>query len=348
MTEFSIIGTSVPRIDLKEKLTGKARYTSDISLPNMLWGKIIRSPHPHATILSVDTSKVESQLLRGAILTPFNVGDGYIAPDIPILDTKVRFVGDEVGAIAADNEFESAKALSLVDVKYDILPFTLSTDHAMSGDSEPIHPGGNLVNSAPIMEQRGNILEGFDQADVIVERSFSTPGHASAALEPRSVLSSWKGNHLTVWKSSRGVHVDKANIAASLNISLNNITVIGSYMGGGFGGKDETRTASLSALLARRTNRPVKIELSREEEFLAGRRRHSTRTTARIGVTREGDITAIDASTVMDTGAYLSSGPGVIRRAGARDFCICTAVPTSGIRDTLFTLILLRRVPIVP
>ena len=316
MTEFSVIGNSVPRIDLRDKVTGEARYTSDIALPGMLCGKIIRSPHPHATILSVDTTKIESHLLSGAILTPFNVGSGNVAPDIPILDRKVRFVGDEVGAIAGTDEFESSQALSLVDVEYEILPFSPSTDSAMAVDSEPIHPGGNLVNGAPIIEQRGSVLEGFDQADVIVEGFFSTPGHASAALEPRSVLSSWEGRHLTVWKSSRGVHVDRANIAASLNISLDDITVIGSYMGGGFGGKDETRTASISALLAKRTGRPVKIELSREEEFLAGRRRHSTKTTVRIGVTREGNITAIDASTVMDTGAYLSSGPGVIRRAG--------------------------------
>ena len=316
MTEFSVIGTSIPRIDLKEKLTGEARYTSDISLPDMLHGKIIRSPHPHASILSVDTSRAKSRLLRGAVLTPFNVGKGHVAPDIPILDTKVRFVGDEVVAIAATNEFEAVQALSLVDIKYDILPFSLDTYDAMSDNSEPIHPGGNLINGAPIIEQRGNISEGFGQADVILERSFSTPGHASASLEPRSVLASWERNHLTVWKSSRGVHVDRANIAASLNLSLEDITVIGPYMGGGFGGKDETRTASISALLAKRTGKPVKIELSREEEFLAGRRRHATKITARIGVTREGVITAIEATTVMDTGAYLSSGPGVIRRAG--------------------------------
>ena len=126
----------------------------------MLCGKIVRSPHPPATILSVDTTKIESHLLSGAILTPFNVGSGNVAPDIPILDRKVRFVGDEVGAIAGTDEFESSQALSLVDVEYEILPFSPSTDSAMAVDSEPIHPGGNLVNGAPIIEQRGSVLEG--------------------------------------------------------------------------------------------------------------------------------------------------------------------------------------------
>ena len=315
-TEFSVIGTSTQRVDLAKKLTGEALYTSDISLPDMLCGKIMRSPHPHARILSVDITKADAQFPDVAILTPFNVQEGHVAPDIPILDTKVRFVGDEVVAIAAINEFEVSRALSLVNVKYDILPFSLNTDEAMSVDAEPIHQGGNLVNGAPIVEQRGDISEGFEQADLIVERSFSTPGHSSASLEPRCVLSSWDGNHLTVWKSSRGVHVDRANIATSLNLSLKDVTVIGPYIGGGFGGKDETRTASITSLLAKMTGKPVRMELSREEEFLAGRRRHATKTTARMGVTEEGNITAIDATMVMDTGAYLSSGPGVIRRAG--------------------------------
>ena len=135
-------------------------------------------------------------------------------------------------------------------------------------------------------------------------------------MEPRAAVAAWEGERLTVWKSSRGIHADRLSLSLSLGIPRDNVRVIGPHMGAGYGNKDESRLAAITALLARRAGRPVKIELSREEEFVAGRHRHATTTRLRVGVRHDGTITAVHATTIMDTGAYLSSGPGVIRRAG--------------------------------
>lgn len=312
----AVIGKSVPRYDLREKLTGEAKYTADISLPGMLCGKILRSPHPHARIVSIDTTDAESLPGVRAVLTPFNAPSGRVAPDLPILDTKARFVGDEVAAVAADDEDLAAQALRLIKVQYETLPAVFSVRDALKPDAPAVHPGGNLVGGKPLTLTRGNVEEGFARADRIFEQSFSTPAHSGAALEPRAALALWEDDTLTVWKSSRGVHADRLNLALALGIERERVRVIGPTMGAGYGNKDETRLSVIAAALAMRAGKPVKIEASREEEFVAGRKRHSTETTLKIGVTHDGEITAIHATTLMDTGAYLSSGPGVVRRAG--------------------------------
>lgn len=312
----AVIGKSVPRYDLRDKLTGEAKYTADISLPGMLCGRILRSPHPHARIVGIDATAAESLPGVRAVLTPFNAPSGKVAPDLPILDTKARFVGDEVAAVAADDEDLAAQALILIKVQYELLPAVFSVRDAIKPDAPAVHPGGNLVGGKPLTLTRGNVEEGFARADRIFEQSFSTPAHSGAALEPRAAVALWEDDALTVWKSSRGVHADRLNLALALGIERDQVRVIGPTMGAGYGNKDETRLSVIAATLAMRAGKPVKIEASREEEFVAGRKRHSTETTLKIGVTHDGEITAIHATTLMDTGAYLSSGPGVVRRAG--------------------------------
>ena len=310
------IGVSAPRRDLPEKLTGEAKYTADIRLPGMLHGKILRSPHPHASILVVDTSAAASLPGVVAVLTPFDAPHGRVAPDVRILDTKARFVGDEVAAVAAADEDTAEEALRLIEVSYEPLPFVTDPVEAMRSGAPGVHDGGNLVNGKPITLERGNVEEGFAEADHIFEDEFATPSHSGAALEPRAAIAAWEGQRLTVWKSSRGIHADRLNLSLSLGIPRENVRVIGPHMGAGYGNKDETRLAAITAILARRAGRPVKIELTREEEFIAGRSRHATTTKVRVGVRNDGTITAVHATTIMDTGAYLSSGPGVVRRAG--------------------------------
>ena len=310
------VGTSPPRRDLKDKVTGEAEYSADISFDDMLHAKVLRSPHPHAIILSVDTTEADKLQGVRAVVTPFDISNGRIAPDVSILDKKVRFVGDEVAVVAADDPYTAELAVKLIKVSYDVLPFYRTTDEALSEGAEPIHAGGNLINNGPLVEQRGNLDEGFAEADLVLEESFTTPAHSPAPLEPRTALAKWDGSRLTLWKSSRGIHADKASLSQALGLPSKSLRVIGPHMGAGYGGKDETRTAVLASILSIRTQMPVRLELSREEEFVAGRRRHSTMTTLRMGLKSNGEITAIHAKTVMDTGAYLSSGPGVARRAG--------------------------------
>ena len=316
MTANSVIGISVARHDLPGKLTGEAKYTSDIRLPGMLHGKVIRSPHPHARIVGINTSAVESVPGMHAVLTPFNVPEGRLAPDVPILDRVARYVGDEVAAVAADDEDLAEYAASLIEVEYEPLPFVTTAREAAEPDSPPIHPGGNLVGGEPLTLTRGDVDEGFEQADRIFSMSFSTPAHSPAPLEPRAAVAAWEDGKLTVWKTSRGVHADRLSLASALGVERDDVRVVGATLGAGFGGKDESRLSVIAAELARRAGKPVKIEATREEEFVAGRKRHSTETTVKIGVKNDGRVTAIHATTLMDTGAYLASGPGVVRRAG--------------------------------
>ena len=312
----AIIGRSVPRRDLPGKLTGEAKYAADIQLPGMLVGKILRSPHPHAKILSIDTSGAGDMEGVHAVVTPFDVPRGNIAPDLPILDAEVRFVGDEVAGVAAEDEDVAEEALSRISVSYEVLPFVTDMREALNPHSAPVHEGGNLVGGKPITLGRGNVEEGFGEADVIVEDTFTTPAHSGAALEPRAAVASWQGDKLTVWKSTRGAHADRLMLSIALGVNLDNVRIIGVNMGAGYGNKDETRLSVIAAVLAQRAGRPVKMEATREEEFVAGRHRHATITTVKMGVKNDGAVTAVHATTIMDTGAYLSSGPGVVRRAG--------------------------------
>ena len=316
MTTFKTIGKSEPRRDLPEKLTGEAKYTADVQLPGMLFGKILRSPHPHARILSINVDAARNLPGVRAVVTPFDAPKGQVAPDMPILDTEARYVGDEVAAVAADDEDLAEAALSLIEVKYEQLPFVTDAVEAIKPDAPQTRPGGNLVGGKPLTLTRGNVEEGFAQADRIFEETYSTPAHAGAALEPRAAVASWDGDNLTVWKSTRGVHADQLALSLALDVPRGNIRVMGQNMGAGYGTKDETRLGAITAVLAQRAGRPVKIELTRQEEFVAGRHRHGTTTTVRMGVKNDGTVTAVHATTIMDTGAYLSSGPGVIRRAG--------------------------------
>ena len=314
--ESRSVGESVFREGIAEKVSGEALYTADLKFPELLHGRVVRSPHPHANILSVDDSLALGFTGVFDVLTPFNVPQGKVAPDLPILDTRVRFVGDEVAVIVAENEIIANEVIESVKVEYETLNFSVGIKQALSVNAQAIHPGGNLINGSALVAGRGNTEEGFKLADIVLEESFSTPDHHPSALEPRVAIASWDGHLLRVYKTSRGIHADRVAISSALGLDIDKVEVIGPYLGGGFGSKDETRLSVLASVMAIRNQRPVKIELDREEEFLAGRRRHSTETIAKIGITYSGDITAIDIQTFMDTGAYLSSGPGVVRRAG--------------------------------
>ena len=311
---YAIVGKSVPRKGLVEKLTGEARYTADMKLPGMLYGRIVRSPHPHADVLAVDTSAAASLPGVYATVTPFDAPRGHIAADLPVLDTRVRFVGDEVAAVAAEDADTAAAALDLIRVEYRTLPFVVDPEEALQSGAPQLYPDGNLATGRPLVLERGDVAQGFTEADLILEDVFRTPGHSPSPLEPRAVLASWEGEQLTVWKCTRGVHQDRAALASALEIDPENIRVVGPPLGAGYGAKDETRLAALAAVLAQRAGRPVRIELSRDEEFVAGRVRHSAVLRMKVGLKNDGTVTAVDCSAVLDTGAYLASGPGVLRR----------------------------------
>ena len=313
---LNTVGHSVPRRELADKLSGAALYSADIDLPGMLHGVIVRSPHPHADVLSVDASPALTLAGVRAAVTPADAPATRLAPDLLVLDTRVRFVGDEVAAVAADDIDTARKAAALVQVEYHPLPFVTDPVAALEPGAPSIHPNGNLAIPAPLALQRGDIEAGFAAADIVLEETYTLPTHSATPLEPRAALAAWSGDRLTVWKSTRGVHVDRAALAHVLGIDPSLVRVVGPNMGGGYGNKDESRMAVLAAMLAQRANRPVRIEYSREEEFVAGRTRHGGRIKLRIGVKNNGDITAIHGDAILDSGAYQASAPGVARRAG--------------------------------
>lgn len=313
---LSIAGKSAPRKDLRDKVTGRARFSADLKLPGMLYGRILRSPHPHADVITVDASQAARLPGVFAVVTPFDAPQGRIAPDIGILDTRMRFVGDEVAAVAAVDEDTALRALELIRVEYQVLPCVLDPESALLAEAVAIHPGGNLATGEPLSLERGDVAQGFAEADLVLEEEYNIPTHSAAPMEPRAALASWEDGLLTIWKSSRGVHVDRQAIARALELPLEQVRVVGPFLGGGFGNKDESRLGALAAVLAQRAGQPVRIEYSREEEFVAGRVRHAARVKTRVGLKKDGGITAIHTTATLDTGAYLSSGPGVARRTG--------------------------------
>ncbi len=319
MTTLSVVGQNVTRRDFPEKLTGQARYSADLKLPGMLYGLVLRSPHPHANIRSVDTTAAARVPGVRAIITPFDAPNRPVAPialDNPVLDWRVRFVGDEVAAIAAVDEDAARQALALLRVDYEILPFYTDPEAALRPDATPIHPGGNLALNPPLSIGRGDVAQGFAEADLVLEETCNIACHSATPMEPRAALARWEGDALTVWKSTRGVHVDRAALAQALGLPAEQVQVVGPFLGGGFGNKDESRLAALAALLSRQAGRPVRIEFSREDEFVAGRTRHAGKINLKVGVKRDGAITAIHGVATLNTGAYAASGPNVARRAG--------------------------------
>jgi CO/xanthine dehydrogenase Mo-binding subunit len=316
-SELAVVGQVVPRLGLADKVTGKAHYTADLKRPGMLYGRVLRSPHPHARITAIDTS--EALRLPGvhAVLTHHDVPQVRLDADLLPLDPVVRFVGDEVAVIAAESEALAEDAMRLIQVEYEVLRAVFDADTALREGAPAVQAGGNLVGGQLLREQRGDASQGLAEAERVFEGRFHTHMHAPVGMETRAALAAWQDDHLTVWKTSRAVHAaDRQTLARVLQVPLEHVRVICPNMGGGFGSKDEGRLAVLTALLARQTGRPVRIEYSRAEEFIAGRNRQEAHMHLRVGIQADGRPAAIDLRATMNAGAYVASGMRVTRRIG--------------------------------
>jgi xanthine dehydrogenase YagR molybdenum-binding subunit len=320
---YKVIGKDVPRIDGRERVTGQARYTEDISLPGMLYARVLRSPIPHGRVRSIDTSAAEKLPGVVAILHCKNNNqiwrgrpDGY-GGDIKgrrrVFAETVRFVGDAVAAVAAMDRHTAEDALELIKVDYETLPFVLRTEDATAPGAPAIFPEGNVREGDPAIQTRGDIEEGFRQADLIYEQEFTSQHVCNAQLERRVSMAHWEGDQLTVWASTQGIYSCRHDIAADLKLPLGKVRVICHYMGGGFGNKNQALDFDLvAALLARHTGRPVRVECTRHEDFIAVHGRWPTRQHYRIGVKKDGAITATDFKGVSSMGAYLRTTNGGI------------------------------------
>jgi 4-hydroxybenzoyl-CoA reductase alpha subunit len=315
---FSVIGKRLPRKDALCKATGEAHYTSDISLPRMLHGKILRSPHPHARILHIDTSRAEGLPGVKGVITWRDISAdkkrsfyGVFKPDeTPLATDKVRFIGDEIAAVAAVDEACAQEAIGLIDVSYEVLPPVFDPEEALKPGAPELHEESPGNISWRLYQDLGNIEEGFGQADHIQEDRFVTGFQCHAPLEPHAAVAQFdREGKLTVWASTQRPFFVSWDLAEALGLPQSHVRVIKPHIGGAFGGKMETSTVEFSAAyLARKTGRPVKMILTREEEFVAMRRRHASVIHIKTGVKGDGTITARSCRAVFNGGAYNSLG----------------------------------------
>ncbi|MEO9613310.1 MAG: xanthine dehydrogenase family protein molybdopterin-binding subunit [Nitratireductor sp.] len=323
---FSVVGKSVKRSDTLEKVTGTAVYAGDIILPGMLHGKIKRCDIAHARIKSIDTSKALALKGVKAVLTHENVPrvlhygsphprSASVTKDQYILDDRVRYWGEGVAAVAAVTEEIAEEALGLIEVEYEPLPAVFTVEDALKPDAPAIHDNGLDENNVlpPVIVERGDIDQGFAEADLIVEGEYDLGRPTAAYMEPNICVTQWDGNgKLTIWSSTQTAFMVRGALAEVLGIPLNKVRVVVDHMGGGFGAKQDLfQHEFLSALLARETARPVRMEFTRKETFFGGRSRHPGKIWLKQGFTKDGRITARQARVVFNSGAYGSHSPGV-------------------------------------
>ena len=316
--EYKVIGTSPARMGGIDRVIGKGVYGIDLMLKDQLHGAILRSQYAHAKIISIDTSEAKKLPGVHAVITAEDApnvryGRSYIDRHI-LARGKVRFMGDPVAAVAADTMAIAEAALDLIRIEWRQLPAVFDPEAALLPGAPQVRAKGNLAGGEPILMARGDVAAGFAQADLVVEETYTTPFTSAIPLEPRGCIAAWDGDRLTVWKSGRNVYGDRSSLAAVFGMPLNKIRVMTPVVGGSFGNKDESRLQFITALLAKKAGRPVKLCYSLSEELRAGRWRHPSKITVKMGVTRDGAITAIDATCMMNTGPYVP-GTNVCRRS---------------------------------
>lgn len=319
--ESSVIGTRLRRIDGIDKASGRAVYTDDIALPGMLHGKILRSPHPHARIVSIDTSEAESLPGVHAVATGRDLPTKYgIIPwtrdEEPLCTDRVRYIGDAVAAVAAVDEETANRALERIHVEYEILPAFLDPEDALSppDGAVPIHepkkPGHNGNVTKIVRLEFGDVDERMAESDVVIEGEYFFEGTTHAPIEPHCAIGWYDpSGKLTVWSATQVPHYLHRELARVLDLDVARVRVIQPTVGGAFGGKSEPFDLEFCvAALSRKAGRPVKILYTREEVFYAHRGRHPMKMRHRLGASRDGKILAVDARNLIDGGAYASFG----------------------------------------
>src|SRR5262245_32007163 len=342
------VGRPTPRIDALERVSGKATYTGDVHLSGMLYARVLRSPHPHARIRGLDVSKARALPGVKAVVTYENCryvwGAGSIAGGQQYNDevkkiTKqrryafnnpVRFIGEPVAAVAAVDRHTAEEALGLIVVDYDLLPFVLDQEEAMKPGAPQIWPEGNVSLNArnepqPITQRRGDVEAGLRAADHVFEDRFSTAFVHNAQMEPRAAVATWEGDKLTVYTPTGGIANCRSDIARDLEMPLEKVRVVCQYMGGNFGNKNQNQDADLiAAVLAKEAGVPVKLELSRKEDFLGVHGRWPTAQYYKVGVKADGTLTSIQLRGVSGMGPYRKNSGAI----GGVDVYQCPNIET--------------------
>lgn len=315
MNSTSIIGQSPTRLDGWDKVSGKARYIADLAPENLAYGAVFRSTRHHALIKKLDTGAAQNIPGVLKIITIEDVPGqkiyGAINPDRPALaQGKVRFFGEPIAIIVANRPETAELARRAIQIEYEDLPAVFDPVQALEEGAPAVHDGGNLLGHFEIHE--GNLEEGFAQADFIFEETFKVPRIYPGYLEPETSLAEWHADgHLTVWVSSQKPFNDRDHICHVLGLPPESVQVKIATIGGAFGGKEDSSLHILAALAALTTQRTVRMVNSREESLLAHPKRHPGELHYRVGVLKDGTLTALQVASYLDTGAYGSYGLAV-------------------------------------
>ncbi|MBX9701485.1 MAG: xanthine dehydrogenase family protein molybdopterin-binding subunit [Acetobacteraceae bacterium] len=319
------IGKRTIRPDGQEKVTGRAAYAADTTMPGMIWGKVLRSPHAHAVIKSINTAKAEALPGVKAVVTakdmvefptdkpvPLGIQDMRWMSRNVLAREKALFHGHPIAAVAATNDKIAAEACRLIEVEYEVLPWAIEIEDAIKPDAPILHDflkrDGKPSNIAGTLEHKlGDIEKGFAEAEVIVERSFTTRPVHQGYIEPHACLVSVVDGKVTVWSSSQGQFMVRAMCALLTGIPQNDIRAIPAEIGGGFGGKTIIYLEPVALLLAKKTGRPVKMVMTREEVMRASGPTSGSMSTVKIGAKKDGTIVAAQGTYYLQAGAFPGS-----------------------------------------
>src|SRR5512136_1305958 len=316
---LSVVGDAKPRADAVAKVTGAAKYADDITFPGMLFGATLRAMVPHALIKQIDTSKAKALPGVHAVLThedvPGRKNHGLVTIDWPVLCyDKVRYVGDAVAIVAADTQEIAKDALKFIEVEYEPLPVVDTAEFAHQPDAPRVHEKGNLLKHIKVA--KGDVEQGFAEADVIIERKYHTASTEHAFLEPEcSIGRVTDEGRYEIYVGSQIAYQDREQVAEALGVPESQVRIIGTLIGGGFGGKEDIMGQIHVALLAKATGRPVKMLYTRHESLITHPKRHATTLKVKMGAKQDGRLTAAQAELYGDTGAYASLGEKVLTRA---------------------------------
>ena len=334
-TNYRWIGKQTPRYDGFDKVTGRARYGDDLIVPGMLFGKILRSPHAHAKILSIDTSKAKALKGVKAVMTSTDIPDHPLMkpPYPPIISDmhdvsrnvmareKVLYDGHAVAAVAATSNAIAREAVKLIEVKYEVLKPVLDPYEAAQPDAPVLHDDqftdGDEKRKKPsnlfrtVSGERGDIEKGFAEADVIVEREFTSQPVHQGFIEPLATIATASENGgVELWTTTQGHFVIRALCSRLLNMDVSKIRVTASEIGGGFGGKNNIYGEPVAIRLSQMTGRPVRMVMSRSEIFRGSGPTMGIRSRVKIGAKKDGTITAAEAETWYQAGAFKGSPVG--------------------------------------
>jgi CO/xanthine dehydrogenase Mo-binding subunit len=325
---MNVVGESIPRLDAREKVSGSAQYIADLYRPGMLHGAILGSPHAHARIKSYDARAAKQLPGVVSVLTGADLKGGKFGPFIKdetvLAIGKVRYVGEPVCIVAAENERTARRAALMIEVEYEELPAVLTPAEAMAESAPHVHEenesyfrvhetscGGNLAWSTSFSE--GDVDRAWSECDLIVEGEFETQAQAHVAIEPCGALAEIDAaGRVTLWSANQSVFRVQANVCEALCLSMSKLRCMTPRVGGGFGNKMEMHVQAMTAALAIDSGRPVKLILTREEDFEIVRHRHPYRIRAKSGAKRDGTLVAREVNIIVDCGAYGDDSPGVM------------------------------------